>query len=315
MNSDLLRKEILNIKKQPLRILLHFGVIAALILSVCFCMIHESYRDEAQAWLIARDTGPISIFKILSYEGHPFLWYYLLMPFAKLGFPYETVKVISTILMVSVILMIGYRSPFSIPVKLCIILSGMCLYRYASFGRSYSLYAFLMIMICCLYKNRHKKPLRYLLLLSALIQTHILAIGFVFGLSVSFLWEEITLWKNSGYSGRALFQRLSPFLILFLSVLFLLVEFYDIRNANAYRVWQGDFLARLLPTIKICTENLLGNASLWFVMLFILHAILLLLWYRCGLGYLMTLLSGWAGCICVFILSVSPADYRVMTMA
>ena len=315
MNCELLNRELRKIKKQPLRILLHLGVIAALLLNAYFFTIHESYRDEAQAWLIARDTNPVSIFQVLSYEGHPFLWYYLLMPFAKLGFPYETVKIISTVLMAAVILMIGYKSPFSVPVRLCIILSGMCLYRYASFGRSYSLYAFLTIMICCLYKSRHNKPLRYLLLISALIQTHILAIGFAFGLCVSWLCEELAQIKRSGASGKTLFQRLSPLLIPFLSALFLLVEFHDVRNAAANQINRDGILGVIIPTVKSCAENLMGNAAPWFAALFILHAILLLIWYRRGLGYLMVLLAGWAAGLGIFIMSVSPADYRAVTMA
>lgn len=49
---------------------------------------YDPWRDVAQAWLIARDLSVPELFAQLRYEGHPCLWYLLLMPFAKLGFPY-----------------------------------------------------------------------------------------------------------------------------------------------------------------------------------------------------------------------------------
>ena len=49
---------------------------------------HEHWADEAQAWLLARDLNPLELFRQMKYEGHPFLWNLILMPFAKLGFPY-----------------------------------------------------------------------------------------------------------------------------------------------------------------------------------------------------------------------------------
>ena len=56
----------------------------ALTLSTVFLIIgaviawhHEMWRDEMQAWLIARDApSVIELFKILKrYEGHPSVWH------------------------------------------------------------------------------------------------------------------------------------------------------------------------------------------------------------------------------------------------
>ena len=51
---------------------------------------HEPWFDEAQSWAIAR-SGTIKeiLFEIPHYEGHPPLWHLILVPFAKLGAPYE----------------------------------------------------------------------------------------------------------------------------------------------------------------------------------------------------------------------------------
>ena len=40
---------------------------------------HEPWRDEAQAWLLARDLGPVELLHQLPMEGTPGLWHFLLM--------------------------------------------------------------------------------------------------------------------------------------------------------------------------------------------------------------------------------------------
>ena len=56
-------------------------------LNLFFITRHVNWRDEAQAWLLARDLSPVQLFRQMSYEGYPCLWHLLLMPLAKLGLP------------------------------------------------------------------------------------------------------------------------------------------------------------------------------------------------------------------------------------
>jgi hypothetical protein len=51
---------------------------------------HESWFDEGQAWLMARDLSPFQLwFHYIRYEGTPALWHTVLMIPAKLGFPWS----------------------------------------------------------------------------------------------------------------------------------------------------------------------------------------------------------------------------------
>lgn len=46
---------------------------------------HEMWRDEIQAWLLARDsTGVFDLLRHMKYEGHPALWHLLLIPITRL---------------------------------------------------------------------------------------------------------------------------------------------------------------------------------------------------------------------------------------
>ena len=47
---------------------------------------HEMWRDELQAWLLARDSISITeLFQNLKYEGHPGLWHLLLYPLTRIS--------------------------------------------------------------------------------------------------------------------------------------------------------------------------------------------------------------------------------------
>jgi len=51
---------------------------------------HEAWADEADSWLIARDSTLGEMFKLLAHGGTPSLWYFVQMPFAKFGFFFVT---------------------------------------------------------------------------------------------------------------------------------------------------------------------------------------------------------------------------------
>ena len=55
---------------------------------------HEIWRDEAQVWCIVRDLNFFDAFQMARNEGHPFLWYMVVMPFAKLGLPVEAMQIV-----------------------------------------------------------------------------------------------------------------------------------------------------------------------------------------------------------------------------
>src|SRR5262245_47165629 len=47
---------------------------------------HEMWRDELQAWMIARASHSVpNLLDNIRYEGHPALWYLLLLPLTKIS--------------------------------------------------------------------------------------------------------------------------------------------------------------------------------------------------------------------------------------
>lgn len=155
--------------------------IIILIISCSFSLFmvfrHECFRDEAQAWLIARDVPFSDFFTELKYEMHPMLWFLVLMPFARLGFPYITLNIISWLFTAASLFMLMFKLKFNKILKLLIAFSPFFLYWYPAISRDYVLSVFLMFLLMCFYPERHEKPIRYALAAAALFSTHIIMLG------------------------------------------------------------------------------------------------------------------------------------------
>ena len=157
-------------------IIMLFYIIITFIIAVFF---HEKWRDEAQAWLMARDLNFIELLKQMKYEGHPFLWQLILMPFAKLGFPYVTETLICLFLMWISVWILLLKGPFKFFTKVIIILSLPFIYLYPTIARNYSLIPIALFLIATLYKNRNEKKIQYCLSILFLAYTHVLMWGLV----------------------------------------------------------------------------------------------------------------------------------------
>jgi len=173
-----------------------------LALLACYALVNamaalrfELWKDNAQAWLIARDAPLSQLFAQLRFEGHPFLWYILLMPFAKLGFPFETIMAVSMAAMGIALWLFATRSPFSALTKAIGALSGGFLFYLPVNARSYSLAPPLMMLTAHFYLGRHEKPVRYAVCLFFLAQIHVMLCALVGSLMLFWTMERVTLFK------------------------------------------------------------------------------------------------------------------------
>lgn len=160
-------------------------------ISMKYLNTHEPWRDEAQAWLIGRDLSIFGMIKQMYYEAHPCLWSLILSPFAKLGFPYFTMNLISYLIMWFTALLILKKAPFNMFTKLVIIFSSPFMYTYSAIARNYCLIPLAITLIAINYKNRHEKPLPYVLSILMLAWTHIIMLGMVGILYLQFFWNEV----------------------------------------------------------------------------------------------------------------------------
>ena len=145
---------------------------------------YDPWRDVSQAWCIVRDLSIPQIFAQLRYEGHPFLWYALLWPLAKLGLPFESILVLSTALMVGAAAVLVRFAPLPWYAKAACLFSVPFIYYLPTVARSYALAGLLagsgvgLLILFRIHKN-----LKENLIIAAVIYFSGLAVGISFDLA------------------------------------------------------------------------------------------------------------------------------------
>lgn len=151
---------------------------------------HESWEDESQGWLIARDLNPIEIINQMKYEGHSFMWYFILAIFAKTGLPYEFSKILMIVIAGITGFLILTKSPYNIWVKILILFNAVFLYYMPVFLRPYSIVPLMLICISIMNKNPEKYPVLYGLAVAILANAHIIVLGLAFIIYFKFFMEQ-----------------------------------------------------------------------------------------------------------------------------
>lgn len=180
-------KEIMKDKNKLIPILvITLYIIIILVISIN----HELSQDEIQSWLISRDLNFVDIIKQMKYEGHSFLWHYLLTPLSKIGMPIESQKIIPFIFAIATIIILWKNSPFKTYMKILLTFSSGMIYYYSVFCRPYCLIPFLLVCIASIYKDRQNHPILYCALLGLLANTHLVMLPTVALLGIDYFWQE-----------------------------------------------------------------------------------------------------------------------------
>lgn len=175
-----------------------WGIFAAYsVLTLIGALNHEVWLDEAQAWVILRDAPLSELPQILRAEGHPPLWYVILYPFVKLGFPPEYASLISWAFMAAGAAVLLFKVELNLPLKAVILASSGFLYFNSVMLRVYCVIPLLMFLILWVYPHRREHPVIYGLLIALLANTHIFICGIVGALGIFMLYELFSEWRGS----------------------------------------------------------------------------------------------------------------------
>src|SRR5581483_782628 len=75
---------------------------------------HEMWRDELQAWLIAKASStPSDLLHNTRFEGHPILWYAVLWPFAHMSHAPRLEQAIEWTLAIAATALVVLRAPLT----------------------------------------------------------------------------------------------------------------------------------------------------------------------------------------------------------
>lgn len=206
------------------------------LLGVCtVSFFHEPWFDEAQAWAIAR-SGTIKeiLFEIPHYEGHPPLWHLILVPFAKLGAPYElSLAAVNIFFMTLAVAVLLFKSPFPKLIRCLLPFNFFLFYQYGVISRPYCIFVLAIFLAAVCYKNRNEHPLKYLLCLALMCAVHSYGIMIAGGLCIVWLIEIFIEYKKSGKLAGILKDR-RCWLMFCLLVFALLVMAAIVPDENVY---------------------------------------------------------------------------------
>ena len=180
---------------RTLALLLAFVLYIAIIAIVmCF---HEPWFDEAQSWLIARDSPIASIFSVRPhYEGHPPFWNLLLAIAAKNGVPYEFgIKGIQLVCASLLGAWLIFKSPFKSASSLATFLipfTYFACFQYGVTSRPYALLCLSLLVAAHYWNSADSKTssackLAISLMFMCLLSVY--GIAFAAGFTIAWIWR------------------------------------------------------------------------------------------------------------------------------
>lgn len=219
-------------EKAEKRTFLLWGIFAVYSMLTLICALnHEVWLDEAQAWVIVRDCPLPELAYRLKAEGHPPLWYLVLFPFVRLGFPAEYASLISWFFMALGALVLLFRTELPLMLKAAVLASSGFLYFNSVILRVYCLIPLILFLILWAYPGRREHPLVYGSLVALLANTHIFMCGIVGTLGIFMIYELFSQWKDSSSKENA--GKISGLVIAGTGVLLLVIPLLGSTQVNS----------------------------------------------------------------------------------
>ncbi len=136
---------------------------------------HAMWRDEMQAWLIARDAADLSgLFRNLRYDGHPALWFLMLWPLTRISSDPVLMQALHLVVASASVALVLWRAPLWWWERLLFPAGYFFVYEYAVKSRGYALGGLLLFLLCAVWRQRRERPLTVALLLALMANVQFL---------------------------------------------------------------------------------------------------------------------------------------------
>ena len=144
------------------------------ILSVIGILHHEMWRDELQAWMVARDASNFfQLFKNLKYEGNPALWHIFLFILTRFTDSPYSIQILHLLISFSFVFIFLTQSKFNILNKFLFVTGYFILFEYNMISRGYGLGILLLFIIISLLKRKTQNHFLIFVLSALLANTTI----------------------------------------------------------------------------------------------------------------------------------------------
>ncbi|MBF0465789.1 MAG: hypothetical protein HQK94_11985 [Nitrospirae bacterium] len=165
---------------------------------------HEMWRDELEAWMIARDAGSLhGLVDNMRYQGHPMLWHLILYPITKITRNPVAMQLVHLVIATASVFVFLRFSPFSKLLKGLFVFGYFPFFEYATISRNYAI-GILFLFLFCAYFSKDFKNRNYILLsiiLFLMCQCNALSTVLAIALAITLFFEpmffkEFTFYKS-----------------------------------------------------------------------------------------------------------------------
>jgi hypothetical protein len=190
--------------------------VISLVLGILGIYHHEMWRDETEAWMIARDSNTLlELRNHMTYQGHPMLWHLGLWIITRFTHNPFYMQIYHVLIMMSVIYLFTRYSTFPTWIKLLFPFGYYTLFEYSIISRNYSI-ALLLLIVFCIFIQK-KKYISSAIVLGLVSNTNAFALIASTGLAFAiYAWPVI----HSRFSANALRLWWKPALIYTIFTLF-----------------------------------------------------------------------------------------------
>lgn len=280
---------------------------------------HEIWADEAQVWQLCKYMSFSELITHLHNEGHPAVFYLLVMLFAKIFPNIICMQLICWLFMVCAAGLFIYFSPFKAFTKFAVLSSAGFLYFLPVMARSYSILPFLVFLAAILYSKSKEHPILYALILCLILNTHSIMLAFSVVLAVMFIAENYKSKKNICYFS----------VVYVIGFLIFAFQLYDSTSSNtAFGLTFTDLPVRIIKvfsfffinaynkliTVKAALQIPLIDLPLLFFMVCIYIVFFINLFFNNKKIFLLAFLSiGFQFFIYIFMYSANTYVIRIFT--
>ncbi|MEM6751422.1 MAG: hypothetical protein AAF630_00305 [Cyanobacteria bacterium P01_C01_bin.38] len=198
-------------------------ILAFFILSFIGILNHEMWRDETQAWLIARDASTLTdLYENLKYEGHPGLWHLCLFFIAKFTHNPFAMQFFHILISTASVWIFVKLSPFNIVEKTLFAFSYFSLFEYNLISRNYNLGLLLIFLFCYLFTRKSRNLIGLFSVLALLANVNIYCLIICLCLTATLIIDSIRIHKNKLHQYKLSRKQISSLsiglIILFLGI-------------------------------------------------------------------------------------------------
>lgn len=213
---------------------------------------HELWKDEWQAWFVAKDKGIGELLSFLYYEGHPALWYLYLKAFSLFSNDHNDIILLNIAHIITVaggLYFLFVRFRFPIIVKILFAMSYFLLFEYGILNRGYFMVIVFAFWASWLLSQKDYNPKTLGVVLFLLCQTEVY--GVFIAVSLGFY-----IWYDKYISG----QKTNPNILggiglgLFVFIISVFPRDFDHIAKTSGQTWQG--VEKLLASIQGNLSNI-----------------------------------------------------------